>query len=240
MARKKRPSSQRKPPAAAGHYEVVLSSRALPRVLLIAALLLLGLHTALHVYHYRVDHLSWVVLQLFDVDEENNLPSWYSGLALALTACLLWVCARQKRIDGDRWSRHWYALSIGFLLLSLDEIAGIHESINSVIVMTWAIPGGIFAGLVGLLFVPFVLHLPRRTALLFAVAGAAYLAGAIGFEAIGNEMVGRNLQDTLQYKLMTLVEESLEMLSVVLFVHSLLAYMREPGGDAVRASVEIA
>lgn len=37
--------------------------------------------------------------------------------------------------------------------------------------MTWAIPAGIAGLLVGVAFVPFLLHLPRRTALLFALAG---------------------------------------------------------------------
>ena len=239
MAHSNRQSKHPNPSMASGCYEVEISSRGLPRTLLIGALVLLALHTALYVYHYRVGELPWLVLQLFDVDQENNLPSWYSGFLLGLTSCLLWVCARQKRVDGDRWCRHWYVLSIGFLLLSVDEVAGVHESINSVIVMTWAIAGGVLAGVIGLAFVPFVLHLPRRTALLFAAAGAAYLAGTVGIEIIGNNMVSHNLQDTLPYIFATLVEESLEMLGVVLFVHSLLAYMREPGEDAVRTSVKV-
>jgi len=218
---------------------VVISSQGLPRALLTAALVLLTLHIVLYLYHYGVAELPWLVLQLFDVDQENNLPTWYSGFLLALTSCLLWVCAQQKRADGDRWYRHWYVLATGFLLLSVDEIAGVHESINSVIVKSWAIYGAIFAGVIGLAFVPFVLNLPRRTALLFTAAGACYLAGTVGMEVIGNDMVGRNLSDTLGYKVATLVEESLEMLGIVLFVHTLLAYMREPGGDAVRASVEV-
>lgn len=245
MARKQRRSSQPKPAAADGHsgsnlrYEVALSSRTLPQALLIAALLLLALHTALYFYHYRIDKLSWVLLQLFDVDQENNLPSWYSGIVLALTSCLLWVCAHEQRPHGGAWVRHWYALSIGFLLLPLDEIAGVHESINSVIVMSWAIPAGILAAGIGLLFVPFMLHLPRRTAQLFAVAATAYLVGAIALEIVGNDMVGRGLRDSLGYKLTTAVEESFEMLGIVLFVYALLAYMRAPAGDAVRMSVEI-
>jgi hypothetical protein len=205
---------------------------------LIVAVALLACHAALAIYHYRVEELHWLLRQLFDVDQENNLPTWYSGFLLLTTSALLWLCARKKRADADRWSGHWYALAVGFLLMSVDETAGVHESINSVIVMTWAIPGAILALAIGLVFVPFLLHLPRRTALLFGLAGGAYLAGAVGIEIIGNAMVGQRLKDTLQYNLTTLAEEGLEMLGLVLFIHTLLRYMREPGANAVEASLK--
>ena len=57
----------------------------------------------------------------------------------------------------------WYLLSVGSLLLSIDEIAGIHETLNSIDMMgdmSWTIPGAIVAGLAGLYFVPFLLNLP--------------------------------------------------------------------------------
>jgi hypothetical protein len=205
---------------------------------LIVALVLLACHAALAIYHYRIQELHWLLRQLFDVDQENNLPTWYSEFLLLTTCALLWLCGRKKRTDGAPWSGHWYALAVGFLLMSVDEVAGVHESINSVIEPTWAIPGAIMASLIGLAFVPFLLHLPRRTALLFGLAGGIYLAGAVGIEIIGNAMVGQRLKDTLQYNFTTLAEESLEMLGLILFIHTLLRYMRAPGTSVVEASLE--
>jgi hypothetical protein len=224
---------------AAGRYEVSITPWAVTRVLLIVTLGLLACHAGLSLYHYRVAKVHWLVRQLFDVDQENNLPTWFSGFLLLLTSGFLWFCARQKRADGDRWSRYWQVLAWGFLLMSVDEIAGIHESINSAIVITWAIPGGIGALVIGLAYVPFLLHLPRRTALRFALAGAIYLTGAAGIEIVGNSLVGQRLQDTLEYNLWTLAEEGMEMLGVVFFLHTLLCYMRGSDTGTVRASLEL-
>jgi hypothetical protein len=46
----------------------------------------------LNVYHYQIEEVSWLPWrQLFDVDEENNLPTWFSGALLALAAGCLWL-----------------------------------------------------------------------------------------------------------------------------------------------------
>ncbi len=239
MAQSKRRSSKPHERAtAAARYEVRLSSVTLPFSLLLVALVLLACHAGLTLYHYRVEPLPWLLRQLFDVDQENNLPTWYSGFLLLVATALLWLCARQRKAVGDRWSVQWLALSGGFLLMSLDEVAGVHETINSVIVMTWAIPAVFLVLVLGLAFVPFLLQLPRRTALHFSLAGAIYIAGAVGVEIFGNSLSVQNLRDTLQYDMATLVEEALEMLGVILFIRALLRYMRGSSG-AVDASLEL-
>jgi len=181
--------------------------------------------------------VSWLPWrQLFDVDEENNLPTWFSGALLAVAAGCVWLCARQKREKQDRWVVHWYILAFGFLLLSLDEVAGLHESLNSMTDASWVIPGGIGALLVGLSFVPFLLNLPGRTRNFFIVAGGLYVGGAVGVEIVGAPMDG----DSMIYNLTTLAEEGLEMYGVILFIGALLSYMRPAGGDVIDVSVGIA
>ncbi len=239
MAKSKRRSSKAHRRASEpARYRLHLSSRTLPLTLLAGALLLLACHAGLALYNYRVEPVSWLLRQLFDVDQENNLPTWYSAFLLLLASALLWLTARKKKADGDGWSGQWLVLAVGFLLMSLDEVAGVHESINSVIEMTWAIPGAFMAGVIGLPFVPFLLDLPRRTALGFALAGAIYLGGAVGIELIGNSLHVQNLRDTLQYNLVTLAEEALEMLGVVFFIQVLLRYLRGSAGH-IDASVEV-
>ena len=203
MARRKRGGSKRissseaRSDREAPRYEVSVSSSGLSLALLIVALMLLACHAALWLYHFRVAELHWLWLQLFDVDQENNLPTWFSQFLLLLASALLWICARQKASQGAPFSGCWYALAVGFLLMSADEVAGVHESINSFIVVTWAIPAAFGALLIGPVFVPFLLHLPRLTALLFGVAGALYLTGALAAEIVGNDMVRARLQNTL-------------------------------------------
>jgi hypothetical protein len=222
-----------------GTYSVSLSPAALAKILSIATVSLLACHGALAFYHYQISELPWLLLQLFDVDQENNLPTWFSELLLLISSACLFVCARRKRAVGDAWTGHWYVLCVGFFAMAIDEIAGIHESVNSIIVVSWAIPTGIASLVAGLAFIPFLRHLPRRTALLFAVAGSMFLMGAAGLEIIGNDLVSRSLRKTLQYNLWTMLEEALEMFGVILFTHTLLEYMREPDAERVEISLEI-
>ena len=195
--------------------------------MLVAALILLACHGALTIYHYRIEELPWLLRQLFDVDEEDALPTWFSTILLLIVSAILWYCAQLERAGADRWAVYWYVLSVGFLLMSIDEVAGIHETINTVIESHWAVGGGILALMIGLCFVPFLLGLPRRTALLFVVAGVAYIAGAVGIEILGQPMDA----DTLEYNLLTLVEEGLEMFGVILFLYGLLDHVPRLGAN---------
>jgi len=202
-------------------FEFAVSTLTLIRNLLIVAVILLICHGALTIYHYRVEELPWLLRQIFDVDEEQTLPTWFSAFLLFIASAFLWLCARGKRSGADPWAVYWYILAVGFLLMSVDEVAGIHETINSVIEAHWAVGGGILALVIGLCFVPFLLQLPRRTAILFLVAGVAYISGVIGIEILGQPMDA----DTLEYNLLTLVEEGLEMFGVILFLYGLLDHM---------------
>lgn len=207
--------------------------------LAVVAGVLILIHTGLAFFHYRVQELPWLLIQLFDVDQENNLPTWYSAFLLGLSAAFLWLVAADASARGKAWSGAWRVLSVGFLLMSLDEVAGVHETINSIIVPSWAIAGGIAAALLGVAFIPFLLHLPRRTAVLFAVSGAIFLAGATGLEIVGNEMVRQRLRETLRYSLTAALEESLEMAGVLLFLHTLLSYLRGEPGRALRTGIRV-
>ncbi len=205
--------------------------------LLVAAAMLLLVHGVLTVYHYRVEELDWIPWrQLFDVDEENNLPTWFSGLVAAITAFWLWLQANAAREAADRWALHWKVLAIGFFLISLDEVAGLHESMNSVTETTWAIPGGILALLVGLSYFSFLWNLPAATRNAFLAAGCIFVGGAIGVEMIGAPMV----EDAMPYNLVTLVEEGMEMGGVILFLWALLKYMTRHRRGARRITVDVA
>jgi hypothetical protein len=140
--------------------------------------------------------------------------------------------ARHKRQVRDR-SAQWYVLTFGFLFISVDEVEGLHESLNSTTESSWLIPRGIVAFLIGLSFIPFLWNLPFRTRNYFIVAGALYVGGAIGVEIIGAPMDA----DTMLYNLRTVAEEGLEMFGVILFLSALLSYMRPAAGGAIEVDV---
>ena len=108
-----------------------------------------------------------------------------------------------------------------FCFLSIDEIAGMHESINSVTDPTWAYGGAVIALGFAIYFLSFLKSLPRKTLIQFIVAGGLFVGGAVGMEIVGDPMDG----DSLLYNMMTMVEEGMEMFGIILFTRALLLYM---------------
>ena len=206
-------------------------------LLAIVATLLL-IHIILQVWHYQWQELPWLLREFFDVDEEDSLPTWYSSSALLLAAVLLFLIAQQKRQESDRWTKHWYGLSLTFLVLSMDEIAGVHEAINAVTDFSWVIPVGAAAALLGLAFVRFVLHLPVATRNLVVISGVVFLSGAVGVEWATDWYKDADRLSTLAYNFWTAAEEGLEMVGVVLFIHALLGYMAEGRDIPVDVTVD--
>lgn len=232
------PSRTAAPTDAAIQYQLAVEPARMVAGFGLAAVMLLLVHAVLTVYHYQVAEIEWIPWrQLFDVDAENNLPTWFSGLLLGVTAFWVWLQAGAKRAGADRWALHWRGLAIVFFVMSLDEVAGLHETINTVSDVTWAIPGGIASLLIGLSYFPFLWSLPRATRNVFVLAGCLFVGGAVGVEMIGAPMV----EDAMPYNLVTVVEEGMEMGGVILFLSALLKYMARPyrGADAVSISVTI-
>ena len=118
--------------SATSPYRISVSIRRLTLFLGCVVASLVTLHLALHVIHYRIHDVPHVLMRLCDLDEENNVPSWYSWVALLLVSALFFVIAAVKRRAGDRDARLWLVLAIGFLVMSLDEDASIHESLNTI------------------------------------------------------------------------------------------------------------
>ena len=199
---------------------------------------LLAIHIILQVWHYQWDELPWLLRQFFDVDEEDSLPTWYSATALLLASGLLFLISRSKRTAQDRWVRYWYGLAFAFAALSMDEVAGLHETFNSVVEFRWGIAGGIFAALFGLAYVRFLLHLSARTRWLFIISGCIFVAGAVGVEMSTDWYDDEGLLNTLPYNLWNAVEEGLEMAGVVLFIYAILNYMSRNGNADVDVIME--
>jgi hypothetical protein len=144
-------------------------------------------------------------LRLFDVGEERSIPTWFESVLFLLCSILLAVIAIAKRQRNDRYSLHWGVLSIILLLLSLDEVASIHEAIGQqserllhavtgftpggAISFFWVVPGAIFVFIVLLAYLRFLANLPRTTRRLFLFAGALFVLGALGIEMLTAQVV---------------------------------------------------
>ncbi|MFT5562750.1 MAG: hypothetical protein ACJAYE_002757 [Candidatus Azotimanducaceae bacterium] len=183
-----------------------------PYLILLAWLVVIFVfvHLVLNVYHYEVEEVPWLLLQLFELDEENNLPTWFSSYLLLNNAAVLFLAG----IQATKHRGQWLILAAGFLMLSIDEVAGLHETFHTAIDTNWTLYAAVIVGFVGLAFVPFLLALPRRLATMFVLSGMLYVSGALLVEWLSQDMDEENLH----YAVAVLVEEGLEMIGALCFL----------------------
>jgi hypothetical protein len=192
-------------------------------------------HTLVHVASSRYG-ISAEVKRFFNMGAEANLPTSISALNLLLAGGLLALIARYESRRQRKQNWHWWGLAIGFVLMSLDEAAMIHEGlVGATLTRYWGHGHGIMyyswyklyiplVLLIGLLYVPFLLRLPRRYVVRLLGAGVVFLSGAIGCEMLESYLESHGLRGK---SVSRLFEETGEMLGVVLAIHALLLYLAD-------------
>lgn len=216
--------------------------------LIIAAILLVIAHIAGAISSYIYGHSNvFGLVPTFDLNVENNVPTFFSAFILVLSAVLLYVIGGQSAtVDG---AAYWRWLAVLFLYLAIDEDASLHElwmdplrdnfDLTGFLHFAWIIPYGLAVLVVGLLYLRFVWSLPKRTRWLFIAAGSIYIGGAMGLEAIGGWYFSRHdeIYD-LPYSLIVATEEFMEMSGVILFIYALLDFLgARLGGEPLRITV---
>lgn len=206
-----------------------------------AALIVLHVASALIYWTEVADSLDlhfWQIA-IFDLDEEESFGTWFSAGILGFASLLLFLQAHARRGAGDPAFRSWWVLGLGFAGLSMDEVAGVHEYLNTLLEDTpWTLIGAIVAGIVGLAFLPFLWKLPPHTRILFLIAGAIYLGGALGVERFTDTFDTTHARNTLAYNLWNTLEEGMEMSGVILFLYALISHMA--GGAQATLTVSTA
>ncbi len=210
------------------HFEI--SATEYTASLCALAVVFISVHLGLYFYNYRVEELPWLLLQLFDLDEENNLPTWFSSFVLLNVAFFVFVASKAPDLKKPG---HWRFIALGFFILAIDEVAGLHETFNSSIEINWAIPGAILVLFLTAAYVPFLLSLRGRLAALFILAGALYISGALVTELLSEDMDS----DSWDYALAVALEEGLEMFGALLFLFVNLREMASDGKIDVDAAV---
>lgn len=180
-------------------------------------------------------------VRLFYVGADASLPSWYSALLLVLASLLLATVSFAVSAGGStRYARRWAILAAIFAYLSCDEMLRLHERISNTVLqpgleVLGIIPGGMLYYPWVIVYAPLVLifvaayfsfwrALPNRTRRLFLVASVIFVGGAIGvelFNAYHDEASGRELLVFIG----THIEELMEMVGIVVFVHALLSFL---------------
>lgn len=161
---------------------------------------LLGFEVLL-VFGYILTHIilpgpGWGPIgQFLNVDQELSLPTWFSSIQLFAVAMVLLLqapWAKQLRF-------FLLLLGTGFLFLSMDETAGVHDAIRHYAQQfePWPVQGihffvwmvlygcvGLGALLANYRSILFAWRNFRREARLVAVGGVIFAGGAIGIESL--------------------------------------------------------
>jgi hypothetical protein len=170
---------------------------------LIVALVLFCIHISLKFISIVIfDEKNGLVFELsnrFDVNDENSVPQWFSQmifLCIAASAALAGYLAHTAVIR-----RIWYAMALIGVVLSLDDVANLHEFALQ------AIHNALFFGRESSfflsawwIFLPIVLipaavlawygwrHLPRRTIALIVLGGVVYVVGKTVMDSLSNNI----------------------------------------------------
>ena len=208
--------------------------RKIPKVLIAIFLVLLVLNVIALSIGIITGHSSMKgLLDFFEFDKEQNLPTYFSSIVLVIASLLLFTLYIIKKNRNDEHTRFWLVLSLIFVYLSIDEFASIHELltnitreifvIESLHKIMWIIPGMIIALVIGIYLLPFYLKLTKRYKYLFAFSAILVLGGVFGVELLTH---GFSLNEGNQaiYSVMSTLEETMEIMGVVLFIYSLIDY----------------
>lgn len=226
---------------------ITLNAGTLARVLGVLIVLLLLASTAAHaVAAARGMEVTHWFVQLFDVDSETNLPTWYSSILLLVSAVLLAAIGNAER-NRTAWARYWLALSLIFVALSADEVAGFHSALTGparklvalegvLFLLAWVVPAAALLLVAAVVFARWFFHLPARTRTMAGLSAVIYVSGAIGMELWSGLLYAQGFpHGTAPYIAVSTLEEAMEMGGLLLWNYALLDYAGSRGyGLALR------
>lgn len=186
--------------------------------------------------NYPLPSSEWFA-DLFDLNNEFNLPAWYQAFALLFSAGLLAVIVHFKRQQRDHFLPRWRFLAGLFFFFFIDEVFSIHEiliipavrealNLPALFYHTWVIPGAILVGIFCIKYLKFFQHLPFKFKRLFLLAGSIYVGGALITEMVNGVFGEIYGYTSLLNSLLTVVEEVLEKIGILVWIYALLKYIQ--------------
>lgn len=207
--------------------------------LIVFILVLLHLSTqALSIYGGHESQLGFQ--RQFNLNEENNIPTWFSSSMFLACSLLLGVIGWAKRGANSTDARSWLLLAAVFLYLSMDEASSLHEMLiplgealfqriglfNPYLFYSWLPFGMIALAIIGLINIPFLRNLPKDTRRRFLFAGWIYISGAVVTEMAGGAIAYYVGTNGPPYAMEVAAEEGLEMLGIIAFLYGILMHLR--------------
>ena len=217
---------------------LVLSIKSIFNTLLIIACTLVAASVAGQVMKYIFGHPTiYGLIPLFNVSQEQNIPTLFSVLLLMSCSILLGLIFYLHCKQDAKIKVYWIILALGFVYMAIDEFAQLHESLgislmplignhsHGFLYYSWVVPAFALIIFLALFFSSFLFNLPKATSESFTIAGIIYLSGLLGIEMLGGYYHELHGNENLTYSLISTLEESLEMLGLILFIRALLDYL---------------
>lgn len=187
-------------------------------------------------------------VRLFDLSGEANIPTLFSVDLFAVAAILSFLVAAQSSKTGRHLLWYWRGLGLLFTLFSIDDFAQMHEGSGN-IAKQFFTPGGYFlypwvvVGIAGttiffLIYLRFLIKLPAQWRWLIVLSGAIFVSGALGMEMVGAHYDSLYGYRNLTYFYMTVVEETLENVGIVLMSWTLVQYLKSAGASQLIVMTE--
>ncbi|MBN2001153.1 hypothetical protein JW935_26660 [candidate division KSB1 bacterium] len=200
------------------------------RVLAVFAAMLFILSITGQYMQYIAGHAKLLgFIAEFNLDRENNIPTYFSSLLLFFVAMLCFCNAKMAPLIHRRY---WQGLCYIFIFLSIDEMASLHERLappvrnllgtTGIFYYAWIIPGVAVTVLFVIIFFKFWKNQDRQTKKLFLFSIVIYIGGAIFLEMAGGWICYHTGRENLTYGVVASIEELLEMAGTILFIYTLL------------------
>ncbi len=193
----------------------------------------LGVYLSFHTDHHAIIKL----FERFDVSEENTVPTWFSTVLMVSCAGLLIYIGKIRRANNCSFHRHWTLLGAIFVGLSIDEASSFHErffwlthqlwDVGGLLYYGWVIPGMFFVLILGIVYYKFLFSLPSTTRVQCILAGSLFVLGALGLEMLAGRHDYIYGSENLLYHVYSHLEESLEMIGVIILLDALLRYLKD-------------
>jgi hypothetical protein len=202
-----------------------------------------GILVLAHISMYLIRKLTahreiWELKKYYELTFENNFPAIFSTILLLIASYYIGIIAINKAKSRDRSSVYWIGLFVVFFFLAVDEYWGFHESFDRYIrenitsdhpfAHNWIYSGIILVLLFAVAFWRFFWRLPPKTRMGILLSALLYVGGALGFEIIGSIFIPSQEPPEVLFLMITTVEETLEMVGMIVFIHVLRAYTEEP------------
>lgn len=168
-------------------------------------------------------------LSILNFDYETNIPTLFSSVNLLISSLLCY------KIYSALSNKSWLIVSIAFIFASIDETARIHERlslfvfVNTNIPFSWPYIYFSFIVVFFLIFKNFFVIFKKNTKKIIIMSFILFISGSLGFELISFlNSDDFNPANPLKSKIiLSTIEESLEIIGVIIFNFGLLKYLRE-------------